>query len=72
MRDIVERTFKHTFHLQCKNKSNDSKNQVIHKLHEVFSEQWSMQHVKLAMEKTYNNNYLFIYLKCIITKHVFV
>ena len=31
MRDIVERTYKHTFHLQYKNKSSDSKKQVIQK-----------------------------------------
>jgi hypothetical protein len=28
-RDIVERTYRLTFHLQYKNQSNDSKNQVI-------------------------------------------
>jgi hypothetical protein len=36
LRDIVERTYRHTFHLQYKNQSNDSKNQVIHKLQEEF------------------------------------
>jgi hypothetical protein len=46
MRDIVERTYRRTFHLQYKNQSNDSKNQVISKLQEVFP---------VAIEKTYNN-----------------
>ena len=55
MRDIVERTYRRTFHLQYKNLSNDSKNQVIKKLQQVFSEQWSMQFVRLAIEKIYNN-----------------
>jgi hypothetical protein len=55
MRDIVEQTYRHTFHLQYINQSNDSKNQVISKLHEAFPEQWSMRPVRLAIEKTYNN-----------------
>ena len=32
MRDTVERTYRHTFHLQYKNQSSDSKNQIIQKL----------------------------------------
>jgi hypothetical protein len=55
MRDIVERTYRRTFHLQYINQSNDSKNQVISKLQEAFPEQWSMRPVRLAIEKTYNN-----------------
>ena len=39
MRNIVERTYKRNFHLQYKNQSNDSKNQVIYKLQEMFLEQ---------------------------------
>jgi hypothetical protein len=55
MRDIVERTYRQTFHLQYINQSNDSKNQVIYKLEEAFPEQWSMRHVRIGVEKTYNN-----------------
>lgn len=55
MRDIVERTYRHTFHLQYKNRSSDSKSQVIHKLYETFPKQWAIQFVRLAIEKTYNN-----------------
>jgi len=55
LRDIVERTYRHTFHLQYKNKSNDSKDTVIHKLQEAFPEKWSMRPMKLAIEKYYNN-----------------
>jgi hypothetical protein len=55
MMDIVERTYKRTFHLQYRNQYNDSKNQVISKLHEVLLEKWSMRPVILAIEKTYNN-----------------
>ena len=55
MRDIVERTYKRTFHLQYKNQSTDSKNKIICKLQEAFQEQWSMRLVRLAIEKTYNN-----------------
>jgi hypothetical protein len=51
----VERTYRHTFHLQHKNQPNESKNQVIYKLHEVFSKQWSMRPMRLATTKTYNN-----------------
>ena len=39
--NIVERTYRCTFHLQYKNQSSDSKNQVIHKLHVALLEQWS-------------------------------
>ena len=42
VRDIVEGTYRHNFHLQYKNQSSDSKNHVIQKLHEAFLEQWSM------------------------------
>jgi hypothetical protein len=56
MRNIVELTYTRTFHLQYKNQSNDSKNQVISKLQEAFPEQWSMRPLRLAIEKTYNNN----------------
>ena len=55
MRDIVERMYNHTFHLQYKNQSNDSKNQIICKLQEAFPGQLSMRFVRLAIEKTYNN-----------------
>ena len=55
LRDIVEIAYRCTFHLQYKNQSNDSKNQVIHKLEEVFPLQWLMRPVRLAIEKTYNN-----------------
>jgi hypothetical protein len=55
LRDIVERTYRHTFHLQYKNKSNDSKDKVIHKLREEFLEKWSMRPMMLAKEKIYNN-----------------
>ena len=55
MKDIVERTYKRTFHLQYKNQSNYSKNQVICKLQETFLEKWSVRTLKLAIEKTYNN-----------------
>jgi len=56
MKDLVEQTYRSIFHLQYKNQSNDSKNQIISKLQEVFLEQWSMRHIKLAIEKSYNNN----------------
>ena len=55
MRDIVERTCRHTFHSKYRNQSNDLKNQIICKLQEAFPEQWSMRHVRLAIAKTYNN-----------------
>ena len=32
LRDIRERMYRHTFHLQYKNQSNDSKNRVIRKI----------------------------------------
>ena len=53
LRDLVERMYRHSFHLQYKNKSNDSKNQVLSKLQEEFLENWSMRHVILLIEKTY-------------------
>jgi hypothetical protein len=55
MRDIVERTYICSFHLQYKNQSNESKNQVIFKLQQAFLEQWSMRPMRLAIEKSYNN-----------------
>ena len=54
MRDIVERTYKRTFHLQYKNQSTDSKNKIICKLQEL-PEKWSMRPVRLAKAKIYNN-----------------
>ena len=70
MRDIVERTWRHSFHLQYINQSNDSKNQVICKLQEAFLEKWSMRHVRLAKEKTYNNKKN--HSNSNIPKHVFI
>ena len=55
LRNITERTYRCTFHLQYKNQSTDSKNQVIYKLQESFPGQWLMQHVRFAMENNYNN-----------------
>ena len=55
MRDIVEQTYRCTFHLQYRNQYNHPKNQVISKLQEAFTEQWSMRPVRLAIEKKYNN-----------------
>jgi hypothetical protein len=56
MRNIVEKTYRITFHLQYKNQPNDSKNKVIYKLHETFPGQWSIRPVRLAIAKTYNKN----------------
>ena len=36
MINIVDRTYRHAFHLQYKNQSNDSKNQIIQKLWQTF------------------------------------
>ena len=47
--------YRHFFHLQYKNQSNNSKNQILCKLQEVFPQNWSMRHVRLLIEKTYNN-----------------
>jgi hypothetical protein len=55
LRDIMEIMYRHTFHLQYKNQSKDSRNKVIHKPHELFMEQWSMRPTRLTIEKTYNN-----------------
>ena len=55
LRDIMEKTYRCTFHLQYKTQSTVSKNQAIHKQQKTFLEQWSMQHVRLAMAKTYNS-----------------
>jgi hypothetical protein len=49
MRDIMEWTYKRTFHSQYRNQSNDSKNHVISKLQEAFLEQWLMRPVRLAI-----------------------
>ena len=54
LRDVVERMYILTFHLQYKNQSNDSKNQIVSKLQEKFPENWSMRHVRLLIEKMYN------------------
>ena len=69
-RDIVERNYRCNFHLQYRNKSNDSKNQIICKLQEAFPEQWSMRPVRISIEKTYNNKK--IHWKNNIPKHVYV
>jgi hypothetical protein len=50
MRDIVERTYRCSFHLQYKNQSNESKNQVMFKLQQVFLKQWAMRPMRLAIE----------------------
>ena len=55
LRDLVERMYRSSFHLKYKNQSNDSKNQILSKLQEEFPENWSMRHVILLIEKTYNN-----------------
>ena len=54
LRDLVEQMYKFSFHLQYKNPSNDSKNQIISKLQEEFPENWSTRHVRLLIAKTYN------------------
>jgi hypothetical protein len=51
LRDLVERTYRHTFNLQYTNQSTDSKNEVIHKLQEAFWEQLSMRSMRLAIKK---------------------
>jgi len=51
----MERTYRRNFHLQYKNQSSDSKNQVIRTLQEVFFQPWSMRPMRLAIAKTYNN-----------------
>ena len=38
LRDLVERMYRHSFHLQHKNQSNDSNNQILSKLQEEFPE----------------------------------
>jgi hypothetical protein len=55
LRDIVERTCRRHFHLQYKNQSSDSKNQVIHIPQIAFLEPWSMRLVRLAIAKIYIN-----------------
>ena len=42
MRDRVERTYIHTFHLKYKNQSSDSNNHVTQKRHEALTKQWSI------------------------------
>ena len=55
VRVVVERTYKHTFHSEYRNQSNDSKNQIICKLQEALRDKWSMRPVRIGIEKTYNN-----------------
>ena len=55
LRDLVEKMYIISFHLQYKNQSNDSKNKILFKLQEEFLENWSMRHARLLIEKTYNN-----------------
>ena len=55
LRDLVEQIYKRSFHLQYKNQSNDSKNQILSKLQEEFPDNWSMRHVILLIEKMHNN-----------------
>ena len=55
LRDLVERMYRRFFHLQYKNQSSDSKNQILSKLQEEFPENWSMRHVRLLIAKTDNN-----------------
>jgi hypothetical protein len=66
MRDIVEKTYRRTFHLQYRNQSNDSKNQVISKIQEVFPKKWSMRPVRLAIAKNIQQQ------KIIIQKVIFL
>ena len=51
----MEQMYRFSFHLQYKNQSNDSKNKILSKLQEEFPENWSISHVGLLIEKTYNN-----------------
>ena len=51
LRDLVERMYKHSFHLQNRNHSNDSKNQILFKLQEEFPENCSMKHVRILIKK---------------------
>ena len=53
LRDLMERMYRRSFHLQYKNQSNDSKNQNLFKLHDEFPENWSMRHVTLLIAKTH-------------------
>ena len=55
LRDLLERMYRRSFHLQYKKQSNDSKNQILSKLQEEFPENWSMRHVKLLIAKMSNN-----------------
>ena len=47
--------YRRYFHLQYKKQSNDSKNQILSKLHEEFPKNWSMRHVRLLIAKMNNN-----------------
>ena len=70
MRDIAKIMYRRTFNLHYRNQSNESKNQVISKLHEAFPDQWLMRPVRLAIEKhttTKKSN-----LKSNIPKHIFI
>ena len=51
----MERMYRRSFHLQYKNQSNDSKNQILSKLQKYFPENWSMRYVRILIAKTYNN-----------------
>ena len=55
LRDLEEWMYRRSFHLQYKNQSNDSKNQILFKLQDEFPENWSMRQVKLLIAKMYNN-----------------
>ena len=55
LRDLVEQMYRCYFHLKYKNQSNYVKNQILSKLQEEFQENWSMRHVRILIEKTYNN-----------------
>ena len=53
LRDLVERMYRHSFHLQYKNQSSGSKNQILSKLQDEFLENWLMRHVRILIVKTY-------------------
>ena len=52
----LEREHRHSFYSQYKNQPDDSNNQVIYKLQQVFPKQQPRRLVRLAIAKTYNNN----------------
>ena len=55
LRDLVERMYRRSFHLQYKNQSSDSKNQILSKLNEDFLEIWLLRPVRILIAETYNN-----------------